>query len=78
MIKMGTLMRRFGVVQYLRPEIPGFVLGSFIAAYAFGEFRARGGSSPLVRFLLGAFFMIEAPVFLDARKGSIEVNYGIS
>ena len=57
-------MRRFGVVQYLRPEIPGFVLGSFIAAYAFGEFRARGGSTPLVRFLLGAFFMIGALVFL--------------
>jgi YedE family putative selenium metabolism protein len=52
------------VVQYLRPEIVGFILGSFIAAYAFGEFRARGGSSPLVRFLLGALVMIGALVFL--------------
>ena len=52
------------VVQYLRPEIPGFMLGAFTSAYAFGEFRARGGSSPLVRFLLGAFFMIGALVFL--------------
>ncbi len=57
-------LHRAGVVQYIRPEIPGFVLGSFIAAYAFGEFRARGGSSPLVRFLLGALVMIGALVFL--------------
>ena len=42
-----------GVVQYIRPEIIGFVLGSFAAAYAFGEFRTRGGSAPIVRFLLG-------------------------
>lgn len=53
-----------GVVQYIRPEILGFVLGGFIAAYAFGEFRARGGSTPLVRFLLGALVMIGALVFL--------------
>ena len=57
-------LHRAEVVQYIRPEIPGFVLGSFIAAYAFGEFRARGGSSPLVRFLLGALVMIGALVFL--------------
>lgn len=60
----GLGLHRAGVVQYIRPEIPGFILGSFIAAYAFGEFRARGGSSPLVRFLLGAFLMIGALVFL--------------
>ncbi len=57
-------LHRAGVVQYIRPEILGLVLGSFIAAYAFGEFRARGGSSPLVRFLLGALVMIGALVFL--------------
>jgi len=51
-------------VQYIRPEIIGFFLGSFITAYSFGEFRARGGSSPLVRFLLGALVMIGALVFL--------------
>ena len=51
-------------VQYIRPEIIGFVLGSFAAAYIFGEFRARGGSAPLVRFLLGMFIMIGALVFL--------------
>ena len=60
----GLGLHRAGVVQYLRPEIPGFLLGSFITAYGFREFRARGGSSPMVRFLLGAFIMIGALVFL--------------
>lgn len=56
-------LHRAGTVQYLRPEIAGLVLGSFAAAYAFGEFRTRGGSSPLVRFLLGILVMIGALVF---------------
>ena len=46
-------IHRAGVVQYMRPEIIGFVLGSLIAAYAFKEFRARAGSAPIVRFILG-------------------------
>jgi len=41
------------VVPYIRPEILGFALGSSIAAFVFEEFRTRGVSSPLVRFLLG-------------------------
>ncbi len=57
-------LHRADVVQYMRPEIIGFVLGSFIAALAFGEYRARAGSSPIVRFFLGAFAMIGALVFL--------------
>lgn len=60
----GLGLHRAGVVQYLRPEIMGFALGAFISSFAFGEFRARGGSSPLVRFMLGAFLMIGALVFL--------------
>ena len=52
------------VVQYLRPEIMGFILGAIITSFTFGEFRSRGGSSPLVRFVLGAFLMIGALVFL--------------
>jgi hypothetical protein len=52
------------VVQYLRPEIIGFVLGSLAAALLFKDFRARTGSSPFVRFVLGAFAMIGALVFL--------------
>jgi YedE family putative selenium metabolism protein len=57
-------LHRAGVVQYIRPEIIGFVLGSLIAAYIFKEFRPRVGSAPIVRFVLGAFAMIGALVFL--------------
>ena len=60
----GLGLHQAAVVQYLRPEIMGFILGAFISSLAFGEFRARGGSSPLVRFILGAFLMIGALVFL--------------
>jgi len=53
-----------GVVQYIRPEIIGGLLGAFIAALLFREFKPRTGSSPLVRFLLGMFAMFGALVFL--------------
>lgn len=55
---------RAAVVQYLRPEIIGFVLGSLLAALAFKEFRPRAGSAPVVRFALGFFAAIGALVFL--------------
>jgi len=62
---VGALgLHRAGIVQYLRPEIPAFCLGALIAALAFGEFRPRTGSSPVVRFILGMFAMIGALVFL--------------
>jgi len=57
-------LHRAEVVQYLRPEIIGFVLGSMLAAYLFKEFRPRLGSAPIVRFVLGVFAMIGALVFL--------------
>jgi YedE family putative selenium metabolism protein len=57
-------LHRAEVVQYLRPEIVGFVIGSLIAAYVFKEFRPRAGSAPIARFILGAFAMIGALVFL--------------
>jgi hypothetical protein len=57
-------LHRADVVQYIRPEIIGFVLGSLVAAYLFKEFRPRLGSAPIVRFFLGAFAMIGALVFL--------------
>jgi len=60
----GLGLHRAEVVQYLRPEIMGLVLGAFASAVIFREFRARGGSSPLIRFLLGAFVMIGALVLL--------------
>ena len=57
-------LHRAGVVQYIRPEIIGFVMGSLIAAYLFKEYRPRLGSAPIVRFVLGVFAMIGALVFL--------------
>ena len=60
----GLGLHRAAVVQYLRPEMMAMLLGAFISAYAFGEFRPRGGSSTLIRFLLGVFFMIGCLVFL--------------
>lgn len=51
-------------VQYMRPEIVGFVLGAYIGALLFREFKPRGGSSPILRFVLGALFMIGALTFL--------------
>lgn len=57
-------LHRAAVVQYVRPEIIGFVLGSLAAALCFREFRPRGGSAPVVRFFLGMFAMIGALVFL--------------
>ncbi|MFC2007433.1 YedE family putative selenium transporter [Chloroflexota bacterium] len=53
-----------GVVQYIRPEIIGFVLGALVAALAFKEFKPRTGSAPLVRFLLGMLAVFGALVFL--------------
>lgn len=57
-------LHRAPIVQYLRPEIIGMGLGAFAAALLSGEFRARGGSAPFVRFLLGMIAAIGALVFL--------------
>ena len=51
-------------VQYFRPEIVGFVCGSFLISTATKEYRSTAGSAPMVRFLLGAVMMIGALVFL--------------
>ena len=68
------------VVQYFRPEIVGIVLGALIAAIAAKEFKGHGGSSPVQRFVLGAFVMIGALMFLGCplrmviRLGSGDLN----
>lgn len=55
---------RAAIVQYLRPEIPGLVLGAFVAALIGREFKSKGGSGSLIRFLLGVLMMVGALVFL--------------
>ncbi|MEG0178021.1 MAG: YedE family putative selenium transporter [Oscillospiraceae bacterium] len=51
-------------VQYVRPEIIGLVLGAFAMSVFSREFRAKAGSSPTTRFVLGAFVMVGALAFL--------------
>jgi len=53
-----------GAVQYLRPEIPGFLLGAFLLSLFKGEWKSQGGSVPLARFAIAFFVMIGALVFL--------------
>ncbi|MEW6601397.1 MAG: YedE family putative selenium transporter [Nitrospirota bacterium] len=51
-------------MQYLRPEILGFVIGSFLMSLYKKEFRATGGSSPLLRFFVGILLIIGCAVFM--------------
>lgn len=51
-------------MQYLRPELIGFVLGAAISSLAFREFRSRGGSAPLSRLVAGIFLMVGCGVFI--------------
>ena len=57
-------LHRAAVVQYVRPEIVSFVLGATIAALLFREFKARAGSTLIVRFVLRMCAMIGALAFL--------------
>ena len=63
-ISGGIKLQTAAVVQYIRPEIIGFVLGALITSLGFREWKPRGGSSPIVRFFLGMCVMIGALVFL--------------
>ena len=60
----ATKMHSAAVVQYFRPEIVGLLLGAFVMSVASKEYRAKAGSSPATRFVLGAFVMIGALAFL--------------
>ena len=51
-------------VMYARPEIIGIVLGSFGIAVATKEYRSNGGSSTMIRFVLGMIIMIGSLAFL--------------
>jgi YedE family putative selenium metabolism protein len=51
-------------VQYIRPEIPGFLLGAFLLSLVRREWKSEGGSASLSRFFTAFFVMIGALVFL--------------
>ena len=60
---VGGTTKQAGVA-YIRPEIIGVILGALGASVATKEFKPRGGSSTLLRFVLGFVFMSSALVFL--------------
>ena len=60
----GLKLHSAAVVQYVRPEIIGLVLGSFIMALLKKEWAPKGGSAPFTRFILGFFVMIGCLAFL--------------
>ena len=76
----ATHLHTAAPVQYFRPEIVGLVLGSTVMALATKEFKPRAGSSPATRFVIGAFVMIGALVFLGCplrmviRMGGGDLN----
>jgi YedE family putative selenium metabolism protein len=52
-------------VQYLRPEIAGFVLGAFLLALARRDWKpVQVSTSPLIRFTIAFFIMAGCLVFL--------------
>lgn len=51
-------------VQYIRPEIIGLVLGACILSVIGKEFKPRGGSAPVTRFVTAVFVMIGCLMFL--------------
>ncbi len=77
----GTLkLHSAPVVQYMRPEIIGLIIGAFAISVFKKEFKPRGGSAPFTRFVLGFFVMIGALVFLGCplrmflRLGAGDLN----
>ena len=80
----GTWANMAGVA-YIRPEIIGLVFGGVVGALATREFRPRGGSSVILRFVLGFIFMASSLIFLGCtvrawlRLGGGDLNalYGI-
>ena len=51
-------------LQYLRPELMGFVIGALVSAVWGKEFRSRGGSAPLVRLVAGILLIVGCAVFI--------------
>ena len=85
-ISGGIGLHRADVVQYIRPEIIGLVLGAFFISLKNKEFQTKGGSSPFTRFMLGIVVMIGALIFLGCplrmvlRLGGVDLNalFGIA
>ncbi len=57
-------LHRAEIVQYIRPEVIGIILGAFFISLGKKEFDVRGGSSPFIRFVLGFILIVGALMFL--------------
>ncbi len=51
-------------MMYIRPEIIGFILGAFIISLLSKDFRPSGGSSPVIRFVLGFLTIVGSAMFI--------------
>lgn len=61
----GSLgFHRASVVQFIRPEIIGLILGGLLASLYTKEYKPVSSSSPFIRFSLGIFAMIGCLIFL--------------
>ncbi len=60
----GMGLHKAEIVQNIRPEILGLVLGAMLMSMVGKEFKPKGGSSPMTRFILGFFVMVGALMFL--------------
>jgi len=58
-------------VQYMRPEIFGFILGAFGTSILYREWKPRGGSSPILRFVLAMCVMTGAMVYLGCPSRAL-------
>ena len=64
-------------VQYFRPEIVGFVCGSFLISVATKEYRSTAGSAPMVLFsrwvsvmMIGALVFSGCPLRMVLRMSA--------
>ena len=51
-------------MQYIRPELIGFIMGGTVSAFISKEFKPEGGSSPMLRFMAGVLLIVGCSVFL--------------
>ena len=64
-------LHRAEIVQYIRPEVIGMLLGAFIISVVKKEFKPRGGSATITKFFISVFMMIGSLVFLGCPLRAI-------
>jgi YedE family putative selenium metabolism protein len=76
----GLGLHKAKLVQYIRPEVLGIVLGAFAISQGTKEFHTTGGSNRIIRFILGVIMMIGMLIFLGCplrvalRLGAGDLN----